>query len=42
MGRKIETPGFKESNKGDDEKRKAHGYTVMPQLIWQEAESCWD
>jgi len=27
MGREIETPGFKESNKGDDGKREAHGYT---------------
>lgn len=30
MGRKIETPGFKEGNKGDDGKREAHGCTVPP------------
>lgn len=30
MGREIETPGFKESNKGDDGKRKVQGYTAMP------------
>lgn len=28
MGREIETPGFKESNKGDDGKREAWGYTA--------------